>query len=399
MMIYRPALLKLTLSAALLSAPLNVAFAQEASDVAERFRTLLGEQGADLQWTGLSGDAEEMILDGVTIDIPGEADRVQVGKVTLKGVSEDGGDYRIDALTTEPFHITEDQAIADVSAIKISGLVLPSEKPDDPLGSLMMYDTAELPSLQVNLAGKPVFSLSNMTIEVTPPVEDKPLEFTGAAEKFSADLTAVSDEKAKAMIEALGYQSINGTFGMAGSWQPSDGRLALSRYDIAVEDAGTLGVNFDFGGYTLAFLKSLQDLQKKMAEQTENSDNSAQGLAMLGLMQQLTFHGANIRFDDASLTGKVLEFYALRQDLKPQDVANQIKAILPFFTAQLNNPELSGQISSAVGAFLDDPKSLQITAAPASPVPFAMIAAGTMTAPVELPKILGVTVSANEDRK
>ena len=399
MTIYRPTFLKLALSAALFSAPLHAAFAQDANEIAERLKTLLAEQGTDLQWTGVSGDADEMVLEGVTMGVPGEADRVQVGKVTIEGVSEERGGYRIDTITTEPFHIAEDRAAADVSAITISGLVVPSAKPADPLGSLMMYESAELASVQVKLADKPVFSLSNLTIEVTPPAEGKPLEFTGAAEKFSADLTAVEDANAKAMIEGLGYQSINGTFEMAGSWQPSDGRIALSQYDIAVDDAGTFGVSFDFGGYTLAFVKSLQDIQKKMAEQPEGSENSAQGLAMLGLMQQLTFHGANIRFDDDSLTGRILEYYAKQQGLKPQDIANQTKAVVPFFTAQLNNPELSGQITAAVNAFLDDPQSIQIMAAPASPVPFAMIAAGAMAAPLELPKTLGVTVTANEDRK
>ena len=119
------------------------------------------------------------------------------------------------------------------------------------------------------------------------------------------------------MIEALGYQHINGYFEMAGSWQPTDGRMGLTQYDISVENAGTLGMTFDLGGYTPDFVKSIQEMQKKMAAQPAGADNSAQGLAMLGLMQQLTFNGASIRFDDDSLTGKVLEFVAKQQGQKP----------------------------------------------------------------------------------
>ena len=36
------------------------------------------------------------------------------------------------------------------------------------------------------------------------------MEFTGAAEKFTADLSLVEDPQAKAAIEALGYQTISG---------------------------------------------------------------------------------------------------------------------------------------------------------------------------------------------
>lgn len=223
------------------------------------------------------------------------------------------------------------------------------------------------------------------------------MEFTGSAEKFTVDLSTIEDPKTKAIVDGLGYQTISGYFETTGTWQPSDGRVVLSQSDISVENAGTLGMTFDFGGYTPAFLTSLQDLQKKFANKPEGADNSAEGLAMLGLMQQLTFHGASLRFDDNSLTSKVLEFAAKQQGVKPADIANQAKAIVPFLTAQLNNPELSGQITAAVNTFLDDPQSIEITAEPASPVPFALIAAGGMSDPVELPKMLGVTVNANAD--
>jgi hypothetical protein len=247
------------------------------------------------------------------------------------------------------------------------------------------------------MADKQLFSMNDLHVEVTPPKDGAALEFTGAAEKFTADLTTVEDAEAKKVIEALGYNTINGSFEMEGSWQPSDGRMGLSQYDISVENAGTLGMTFDLGGYTPDFVKALQDMQKKMAEQPQGADNSAQGLAMLGLMQQLTFHGATIRFDDDSLTGKVLEYVAKQQGAKPADIANQAKAIVPFLMAQLNNPELTASVTAAIGKYLDDPKSLEIEAAPASPVPFALVMAGAMSTPQELPKTLGVTVTANEE--
>jgi hypothetical protein len=83
--------------------------------------------------------------------------------------------------------------------------------------------------------------------------------------------------------------------------------------------------------------------------------------------------------------------------MKPEDIANQAKAIVPFLTAQLNNPELSAEITAAVSKYLDDPQSIEVVAAPPAPVPFALIAAGAMSTPLDLPKTLGVSVIANED--
>jgi hypothetical protein len=134
-----------------------------------------------------------------------------------------------------------------------------------------------------------------------------------------------------------------------------------------------------------------------MAEKPEGADSSAEGMAMLGLLQQLTFNGASIRFDDDSLTNKVLEYVGKQQGMSAKDIANQAKAIVPFGMAQLNNPELTAQVTAAVSKFLDDPKSLEIAAEPASPVPFALLMANGMSNPLELPKTLGLTVTANEN--
>ena len=48
--------------------------------------------------------------------------------------------------------------------------------------------------------------------------------------------------------------------------------------------------------------------------------------------------------------------------MSPDDIKNQAKAIVPFLTAQLNNPELSSVVTAAVTKYLDDPKSLEIAA-------------------------------------
>ncbi len=98
-----------------------------------------------------------------------------------------------------------------------------------------------------------------------------------------------------------------------------------------------------------------------------------------------------------SLTGKVLDYVARQQGMKAKDIANQAKAIVPFGMAQLNNPELTKQVTAAVSTYLDNPKSIEIAARPASPVPFALIMAGAMSNPQDLTKTLGVGVKANED--
>lgn len=395
---HKHALRRLALSTFLFVIPLDVAFAQDANAVGERLKAVLAAQGMDIAWTAITGDAASMTLEGTTVALAGQPDKVPLGNVTLADVTEENGGYKIGTMSLPNYSVTEDGATIDITGIAIAGLKLPADGSTDPLASVMLYETADVASMSVKMADKQLFSMDQLHFEITPPEAGKAMEFSGAAEKFSADLTSVEDAESKKVIEALGYQTINGYFELAGSWQPTDGRMTLSQYDISVEKAGTLGMTFDLAGYTPDFIKALQDMQKQMAAAPEGGDNSAQGLAMLGLMQQLTFHSTSIRFDDDSITGKVLEYVAAQQGVKPADLANQAKAILPILLGQLGNAELTAQATQAVSAYLDDPKSIEVSAEPAEPVPFALIMAGAMSpTPQDLIKTLAVTITANED--
>jgi hypothetical protein len=394
---HRPVLRKIAVSLFLVTSSFHAADALEANAVGDRLKVLMGMQGVDIAWANISQNGAQIVLEGATIKLSGtKEDPVALGNVTLDSVSEENGGYRVGTVTLPTYALAQKDLKVDISGAVLTGLTLPAEKANDPLADILMYETADLANVSVRMNDKPLFTMGDLHVEISAPEDGKPLEFTGKAGNFSADLTAVEDPKAMKLIDGLGYRTLNGTAQMAGSWQPTDGRMTLSQYDISIENAGTLGMTFDLAGYTPDFIKALQDLQKKIAEQPKGSDDSAQGLAMLGLMQQLTFHGATIRFDDDSLTGKMLAYIAQQQSQKPMDIANQAKAILPFMMAQLNNPEFTKNVTEAVGKYLDDPKSIEIRAAPASPVPFALVMAGAVAAPKELPKTLGVTVVANE---
>jgi hypothetical protein len=388
----------LALTSVIVLVPFASAHALDANAFGTRLKALLTEQGADINWTNLTENGSQIVLEGVTIGAEGKPDKVNLGNVTLDEVTEENGGYKIGTLTLPNYSTTEEGVTVDISGATINGLTLPAQNSTDVMASLMLYSDAKLANLSVKKGDKSLFSMENLHVEITPIADGKPMEFSGAAEKFSADLSQAEDAQTKAVIDALGYQMINGSLTMAGSWQPTDGHIALSKYNLSVDNAGTLGMTFNLGGYTPDFIKSIKDLQKQIAAQPAGADNSAQGLAVLGLMQQLTFGSASIRWDDDSLTKKALGFIASQQGQKPEDIANQAKAIVPFLVAQLNNPELSKQVTEAVSKYLTDPKSIQITAKPGNEVPFAVIMAGAMSGqPQELTKTLAVSVSANED--
>ena len=133
-----------------------------------------------------------------------------------------------------------------------------------------------------------------------------------------------------------------------------------------------------------------------MTKNMEGQDESAKGLAMLGLLQQLNFISMSIRFDDSSITGRALDYAAKQAGQDRAAIINQTKGVLPFALAQLKDPDFAQKVTEAASAYLDNPKSLEIKAAPPAPVPFAILAATGSTTPEALIKQLNVTVTANQ---
>lgn len=372
------------------------ASAQDVNAVATRLKeTLAAQGGADLGWSAVSGNGSQVVLENATYGVPGSAP-FNIGTVTLDGVTEDAGAYNVDSVTFPAINITEDGVTVTGTSAVLNKVRIPAAGKTDFLDNMLLYQSGKMDKIEVKLADKVVASIDNTTFEMPAPADGK-LTFTAQAEKFFGDLTAVPDAQTQMFATALGYPQITGNLQMAGSWNLSDGRMEISKYDIAIDNAAKLGLTFDISGYTPELLKAMQDISKKMAE-NPNGDQTASGLAMMGLMQQLVFNGAALRLDDASLTNKVIDFMAKQQGADAAALKEQSKQIIPFMLAAspIKDEAFKQQVATAVSAYLDNPKSLTITAKPAQPQPFAMIAAQGSADPSALIQALGVTVTAND---
>jgi len=207
----------------------------------------------------------------------------------------------------------------------------------------------------------------------------------------------MKEAKARAAVKAMGYGTVTGALAMKATWENDNGHFSLSQFALDLDDVGTLDMTLDLSGYTKEFARSLKELQAKAAaDPGDKQTQQALGIGMLGLMQQLSFGGASLRFEDDSLTSKVLSYLGRQQGVSAEQMAAAAKAMLPLALARLKNPEFQEQISDAVGKFLDRPGNITVKAAPEKPVPFPMIMGAAMAAPQTLPDVLSVTVTANQ---
>ncbi|NRP71047.1 hypothetical protein ILFOPFJJ_01930 [Ensifer psoraleae] len=375
------------------------AFALDGADMMKKLDAALSTNGSSILFDKADVNGDVVTVTGVKLQTaanPGET--VLIGDVTFEGVEEnENGGYYSETVTFPDINVSAEGSSFSAKDLSIGGLLIPGNPAGDTINDILLYETAGTGPIVVNVKGKDVFTAESTEANLTRQENDAGFDFDATLAGLKADLSGVEDAKAKEAIEKLGLTTLDGEVTMKGSWELQSGNVALDEYAFDFKNVGRLNIAMDFSGYTLQFMKSLQEATKAMeANPNKEEANQAMGLAMMGLMQQLTFNSASIRFDDASITKKALDYAGSQQGVSGDQLAQSLKGLVPIMMAQLNVPELQNQVSAAVNAYLDGPKSLTISAQPEKPVPFPMIMGAAMGAPNTIPSVLGVKVTAND---
>ncbi len=375
------------------------AFALDGADLVAKLNAAYAPSGATIAYDNVTVDGTTVTLEGTKVVTTGpQSQTINIGEVTLEGVEEqDDGGYYVETASLPDVDVKEAEGEISAKDMQIGGLSIPGNPNGGTIDDMLIYETASTGPITFIAKGKTVFSMDGSEANMTALDGGKGFDFDASFNNLKADLSDVEDAKTKDALQKLGLLQVNGQVTMKGSWMVDTGNMKLDQFTFDFANVGKLNLGFDISGYTLQFLKSLQDAMKT-AEANPNSEqaNQAMGLAMMGLMQQLTFNSAEIRFEDATITKRALDYVGGQQGVPGDQFAQSLKAMVPIMMAQLNVPELQNQVSAAVNTYLDNPKSLTIRAKPANPVPVPMIAGAAMGAPNTLPQVLGVTVTAND---
>ncbi|AJC78734.1 hypothetical protein IE4803_CH01500 [Rhizobium etli bv. phaseoli str. IE4803] len=395
MNIYRTT--RLMLSGAAFFSLAGSALALDGADLLKKINAAYEAQGGTISAEGVDINGTTVTLRNVAVK-PTGGESLPIGEVTLSGVEEDEeGGYYIEEAAFPDINKTGDGVTVTAQELTLGGISVPATPGGDTLDTMMLYETAHTGPLKVIKDGTEVFSVLQSDMNLTLREDESGFDFDGAFKSMKADLTKTDDPKSKDAIEKLALQHVQGDITMKGAWELGPGTIDVSEIAFDFTNIGKLNLGFKISGYTMAFMKSMQDAMKE-SEANPNKEQAQQalGLAMLGLMQQLSFEGAQVRFEDASITKRALDYAGSQQNMSGKQMADSLKAMTPIMLAQLNIPELQNAVSAAVNTFLDDPKSLTVKAAPEKPVPFPTIVGAAMGAPNTLPQVLGVKVSAND---
>ncbi|MEM9104956.1 MAG: hypothetical protein AAGC96_04805 [Pseudomonadota bacterium] len=374
----------------------QLSHALDANDFAEKFVAAYATGGMTLEYTGVSEDGNNVTLQGVTVGADGEPETLGLGDMSFNGVTEDGsGGYLVNQVVEDSIAYSTPEFSFSLSDLVINNLKVPAEANLDSIDDVLYYDSASTGPMVVTIQSVEVFKIANSMIDLSKASDNSRMDFQMRMDGMGIDLSMVQDTRTKQAIDGMGYGYVNGGLVINGLWAPPTGELTLNEYALTLDDVGRLDLQLSISGYTLEFVQGIQKLQEQMSGADEKAQQ-AMGLAMLGMMQQLTFNSLSLRFDDASVTNKVLDLVASQQGMSREQMVQGLQGMLPFVLAQLQNPEFQQQISEAVGAYLADPKNIEISAQPSGPLPFASLVGAAMTAWQSLPEMLNVQVTANQ---
>lgn len=376
------------------------AYALDGEDMLKKLNAAYASYGSQITFESATTDDTTVVAKGVKLKVENAEKPVEVpvGDVTFSDVEEaDDGGYYAGSVTFQNVDLTKDGSHVTAKDIQIDGLTIPGTPSADSIDGMILYESAHTGPITVEQDGKRVFQIEKTEANVTVADDSSSIGFDTSINGIWADLSDVKDPKGQETINKLGLTNINGNMVTKGSWTSATGKIDITEFSLDARDIGKINLLLSMSGYTPALMKAMQDATKAAAANPDKkAGDAALGMTMMGLLQQLSFNGASIRFDDASITKRLLDYFGKEQGVTGEQFAQSLKGMVPIMIAQLNMPDLQNQISAAVTKFLDDPKNIEIKAAPAAPVAAPMIMGAAMGAPQTLPQVLGVSVNANQ---
>lgn len=390
--------LRLALASATFLGLAGSAFALDGADFLAKINKNYEESGVSIAAASVDVDGSDVSMTGVTYKPPGaDAKPVAVGDIEFTGVEEDDdGNYNVEEIQFPDMDVKDDKSQFTATDLTLSGVFISATPGEKSVDSLAPFESAQSGPITVSENGKQVMSLESMEAKVAVRDDESGIDYEWATTGLKADLTDTPDPKAKEAIEKLGLQTIEGNISMKASWQLEKGTSSIEAFTLDFKDIGKLNIALSVSGLTLDLIKKVEEASKQMNDSAnKEAASQAAGLQFMGLIQQLTFDSAEIRFDDASITKRALDYAGQQQGVSGEQLAQSLKAMVPLMVGQLNMPDLQNALSTAAATYLDSPKNITVSAKPAAPVAFPMIMGAAMGAPNTIPQVLGVTVTAN----
>ncbi|MEL7273142.1 MAG: hypothetical protein AAGK33_06860 [Pseudomonadota bacterium] len=313
----------------------------------------------------------------------------------LEGKKQLTGD---DRLQVESFVMNDMTGVGNGSTVRlnsftIAGLDFPTNAASaSPMDYMNGLSAMAMKDFTVSTGGKQLASIASIGAGIQPG-GDGEINSRFALEGMKVELAALPDPTARAQMQKLGYDTVEGSMVGVSSYNAKTGVLDLSDLTVDMKDMFKLATNYKVSGYTPELAKQLQQAQ---LESTRNGvEGPALLMQMLPLLSQLKVDNMTLSLTDKSLVGKLLDMQAQQMGTSGEQLAAGAPMMLGMGMAGLGMPGLTEMVTTAVGKFLQQKGTLTASVTPANPVSVGEIMMASQTDPKKLPDMLNLQVRAD----
>ncbi len=346
-------------------------------------------------YSTLEVDADGTIrLKGITMTLKGaspdvEQARYEIEELSLSGIAErSAGKFEVDQATWKGFTM-QMGALASAAFPLITGRTLfinqPSAQPTD----LERMQSASIrgkefviPEALILASGQSI-SLERVkqTWDGDPDTGAGLTNVEVASLKLPGEMFKQADGSNP--LSAVGYDGLE--FGLVGKGLTTVAGDATGfdfEFKLTGKDMGALVVNLAADGVPASMLSSLSSGEPDVEKLAQHA-------------QAISLRRAKIRFEDASVTRRLLAFAAKTQGTDEASLIGNATGAAQAALMGLNDPTLASQTAGAIAAFLKNPGSITLNLAPAQPVLGAQLMQAAQN-PAALLQMLAVSVTAND---
>jgi len=380
------------------------ALALNPQDFADKLsQTILDQAAVEITFNSATAEGDTIILSDWNIPALGKSKAAQIldRTLTFTGVSEtaDGG-YTAQQASVDDIDFTKDDVNLVLRNVVFNNISLPGDPANDVLGSMLISQGMSAGPLVVNIGGTDVFRIDSIATSSIINADQSAVDGSYKVTGIYGDLSQVNERDAKQILTVFGITELNARMDGSFSWNLDDGNLIVNESSITIDNIGKLNVTLNLLGYTLDVVKQLQASNKELAGvDPTSSEYQTRSLQMLmGVVTRLSFNGFGLRFDDDSITDKVIAMLGEQNGMSRQDMIDAVSALAPAMMADVAPPELIKQVVDGVTSFIKSPQSIEIVSRPKAPLPFLSIMTAAQD-PSAVLDMLNVSVQANQEAK
>lgn len=404
----KASLLKIVAGTALACCVTSPVFALDSQALVSRFQHMMRFYDLDMKHAGVKADGDTVTLQGVTLMLTDEDANAQtplvIGDILLNHVREAAdGSYLIGQMAIGKIDIAYgmgddgDSGHFVIERTEAADLYLPPKGSDYSLSQHLPYKQLAFRNVSMAAHAKNVVTIDEIHCDFNQPKPNDVITTTFSIDGFYFDPAAmpgINGEQIQKTLADLGYDKVEGGLHGSDVWNPYKDGSRISNYEMIMKDGGKLATTLNLNGLTENTLREFQGLYGRMM--SSNKDNGLEALALLGVVHHISINAMTLRYDDLSLVNRYLDTNSKALNMPRAEMVKQMKDALPLLRDELPDPQLAEKAISALGAFLDNPKSLEISLSPKKPVSVGLLVTTAATMPQKLFEMLGIDIKANQ---